>query len=38
MSRSRKSRVLELLVWSLVSIATAVALTLLSDRILPANF
>ena len=37
-SRSRKSRVLEFLVWTAVSIATAVILVSLSERLLPTNF
>lgn len=38
MKRSWKWRVLELLLWAGVSIATAVILVQLSDSILPANF
>ena len=38
MKRSRKARVLEFLAWTLVSIATAVILVSLSERLLPANF
>ena len=38
MSRSRKARVLEFLAWTLVSIATAVILVSLSERLLPTNF
>jgi hypothetical protein len=36
--RSWKSRLLELFVWFLVAVATAVILVLLSEEILPANF
>ena len=36
--RSWKSRALELFLWFLVAIATAVVLVLLSEEILPANF
>ena len=36
--RSWKSRLLELFLWFLVAVATAVALILLSEEILPANF
>lgn len=38
MKRSWKSRLLELLLWAAVAVATAVVLTMLSDEILPANF
>ncbi len=38
MKRSWKSRLLELLLWTAVSVATAVALVMLSEEILPANF
>jgi hypothetical protein len=38
MKRSWKSRLGELALWSLVAIATAVILVLLSDKILPTNF
>jgi len=36
--RSWKSRLGELALWTLLAIATAVVLVLLSDRILPSNF
>jgi hypothetical protein len=36
--RSWKSRLLELFLWFLVAVATAAALVLLSEEILPANF
>jgi hypothetical protein len=36
--RSRRSVALELLVWFLISVITAVVLVLLSDSVLPANF
>ena len=36
--RSWKSKVLELLFWAAVAVGTAIALVLLSDEILPANF
>lgn len=36
--RSWKSRLLELFLWFLVAVATAVILVLLSEEILPANF
>ena len=38
MKRSRKSVILELLFWMLVSIATAVIMVSLSERLLPENF
>ena len=38
MKRSWKSIVGELALWALVSIATAVTLILLAEKILPANF
>jgi hypothetical protein len=39
MKRSWKSRLLELLVWAAIAIATAVVLIMLTDEILPApNF
>jgi hypothetical protein len=39
MKRSWKSKLLELLVWAAVAIATAVVLIMLTDEILPApNF
>ena len=38
MKRSWKSKVLELLLWAAVAVATAVALVMLSEEILPANF
>ena len=38
MKRSWKSKVLELLLWAAVAVATAVVLVMLSDEILPANF
>ncbi len=37
-SRSWKSRLLELALWTCVSLATAAILIALSGRILPANF
>jgi hypothetical protein len=36
--RSWRSRLLELFLWFLVAVATAVVLVLLSEEILPANF
>jgi len=36
--RSWKSRLLELALWALVSIVTAVILVLLSEKLLPENF
>ena len=36
--RSWKSRMLELFLWFLVAVATAIVLVLLSEEILPANF
>jgi len=36
--RSWRSKLGELLLWAAVSVATAVALSLLSEKILPANF
>ena len=36
--RSLRSRLIELALWTLLSIAVAVALVMLSNRILPANF
>lgn len=36
--RSRKSRLLEFALWTLVAIATAVVLVMLSETLLPANF
>ena len=38
MKRPMKSVLLELALWTLVSLATAVILILLSDELLPANF
>jgi hypothetical protein len=38
MKRSWKSILGELAMWALVSIATAVILVILADRLLPANF
>lgn len=38
MKRSWKSRLGELLLWALVSIAVAVAMVLLSEELLPTNF
>ncbi len=38
MKRSWKSRLGELALWTLVAVATAVVLVLLSDKILPTNF
>ncbi len=38
MKRSWRSRLLELLLWTAVAVATAVALVMLSEEILPANF
>lgn len=38
MKRSWKSRLGELFLWLLVAIATAVAMVLWSEKILPANF
>lgn len=38
MKRSWKSKVLELLLWAAVAVATAVVLVMLSEEILPANF
>ena len=36
--RSWKSRLLELLLWVAVAIATAVILVMLSEQVLPSNF
>jgi hypothetical protein len=36
--RSWRSRLLELALWAAVAVVTAVALVLLSDRVLPTNF
>jgi hypothetical protein len=36
--RSWKSRLLELLLWVAVAIATAVILVMLSEQLLPSNF
>ena len=36
--RSWKSRLLELLLWMAIAIATAVILVVLSEQILPSNF
>jgi negative regulator of sigma E activity len=36
--RSWKSRLIELAAWACVSLATAVIMILLSDKLLPANF
>ena len=38
MKRSWKSRLLELLLWALVSLATAAIMVSLSERLLPENF
>lgn len=38
MKRSWKSRLGELFLWFLVAVATAVAMVMLSEEILPANF
>ena len=38
MKRSWKARLGELLLWTLVAIATAVIMVLLSEELLPANF
>ena len=38
MKRSWKSRLGELFLWLLVSIATAVIMVMLSEELLPANF
>lgn len=38
MKRSWKSRILELLLWVAVAVATAVVLVMLSEELLPANF
>jgi hypothetical protein len=38
MKRSWKTKVLELLLWAAVAVATAVVLVMLSEEILPANF
>lgn len=38
MKRSWKSRILELLLWAAVAVATAVVLVMLSEELLPANF
>ena len=38
MRRSWKRRVAELALWAVVALATALALILLADEILPANF
>lgn len=36
--RSKRSVMLELILWALVSIAVAVAMVVLSERFLPTNF
>lgn len=36
--RSWKSRLLELLLWAAIAIATAVTLVVLSEQLLPSNF
>lgn len=36
--RSRRSKLIEFALWTLLSIVIAVALVLLSDHLLPANF
>jgi hypothetical protein len=36
--RSWKSRLLELLLWAAVAVATAIILIVLSERLLPSNF
>jgi hypothetical protein len=36
--RSRRSRLLELLLWIAIAIATAVIMVSLSEKFLPANF
>lgn len=38
MKRSWKARLGEFLLWTLLAIATAVIMTLLSEELLPANF
>lgn len=38
MKRSWRSRLGELFLWLLVAVATAVAMVMLSEEILPANF
>lgn len=38
MKRSWKSKILELLLWAAVAVATAVVLVMLSEELLPANF
>jgi hypothetical protein len=38
MKRPWRSRLLELLAWFLVAVVTAVAMVMLSEEILPANF
>jgi hypothetical protein len=38
MKRSRKARFVEFLLWAAVSIATAVIMVSLSERLLPTNF
>ena len=38
MKRSWKSKLLELVLWAAVAVATAVVLVMLSEEILPANF
>jgi hypothetical protein len=36
--REWKSKLLELLMWAIVSLATAVILVLLAEKLLPSNF
>jgi hypothetical protein len=38
LSPRAKRRILEFLLWTAVAIATAVILTMVSDRVLPTNF
>lgn len=38
MKRSWRSRIGEFLIWASVAIGTAVAMVLLSEKLLPANF
>lgn len=38
MKRSWKSRLIELSLWALLSIVTAVVMILLSNKLLPSNF
>jgi hypothetical protein len=38
MKSRTKRRILEFLLWTAVAIATAVILTLVSDKVLPTNF